>query len=169
MKILDVSDPLLREATTRIDLSNPPEYLYSFAKEMIDVMYKNNGLGLSANQVGKPYRMFVMRGSAEEGDFVVINPRIIEYGSEQVTLEEGCLSKPGFFVKIKRPRTIKVRFTVPSGESLTKVFDGLSARVFQHELDHLDGIVYTSRANRVHMEQAKSKYKKLMRQRKRAA
>jgi peptide deformylase len=78
-----------------------------------------------------------------------------------VTLEEGCLSYPNLFVKIKRPKSIKVRFTTPDGETSTKTFTGMTARVFLHELDHLDGIAHTSRANRYHLDQAKKLVKKM--------
>jgi peptide deformylase len=89
------------------------------------------------------------------------NPKIVDISSEMVYLEEGCLSYPNLWVKIKRPRRIKVRFTHPDGQTETRQFDGMSARVFQHELDHLDGIVHTKRANSYHLEQAKKLAKKL--------
>jgi peptide deformylase len=75
-------------------------------------------------------------------------------------MEEGCLSHPGLFVKIKRPRRIKVRYTEPNGHTTTRVFDGITARVFQHELDHLNGVNYQQRANKLHLEQARKKKKK---------
>jgi peptide deformylase len=78
-----------------------------------------------------------------------------------VYLEEGCLSYPNLWVKIKRPKKIKVRYTNPDGKTETRVFDGMSARVFQHELDHLNGILHIKRANRIHLDQAKKLAKKL--------
>ena len=91
----------------------------------------------------------------------VFNPRIVDISSEMVYLEEGCLSYPNLWVKIKRPKKIKVRFTNPDGQTETRVFDGMSARVFQHELDHLDGILHVKRANKFHLDQAKKLAKKL--------
>jgi peptide deformylase len=76
-------------------------------------------------------------------------------------MDEGCLSFPNLFLKIKRPRTIKVRFTKPNGDTETMKFDGITARCFLHELDHLNGIVFTSKANRYHLERA-MKYKKMI-------
>jgi len=93
----------------------------------------------------------------------VINPKIIDVSSEMVTLEEGCLSHPNLFVKIKRPKFIKVRFTHPDGTTETKKFDGITARVFQHEMDHLNGILHTKRANRYHLDQAKKLAEKINR------
>jgi peptide deformylase len=101
--------------------------------------------------------MFVMEG---EPAYACFNPRIVIPGDEQVTLEEACLTFPELYVKVKRAKTIKVRFQGPDGEVYTKTFSGLSARVFQHELDHLDGIVYYSRANVYHREQAFKKWKR---------
>ena len=74
-------------------------------------------------------------------------------------MDEGCLSFPNLYVKIKRPRTTKVRFTKPNGDTDTMKFDGMTARCFLHELDHLNGIVFTSKANPYHLEKA-MKYKR---------
>ena len=78
----------------------------------------------------------------------------------QIVLDEGCLTYPGLYVKIKRPQHVRVRFQTPNGETLTKQFTGMTARIFQHELDHLDGIVFYNKANRYHREQAMRKWKK---------
>jgi len=127
------------------------------AQSMVDFMRECNGIGLSANQVGLNHRMFVMEG---EPAFACFNPRIVEYGDEQVVLEEGCLTYPGLFVKIKRPKNIKVRFQGPDGVTYTKTFTGITSRCFQHELDHLDGINFFTRANTYHREQAFKKWKR---------
>lgn len=118
-------------------------------------MYDNNGIGLAANQVGIPYRIFAMRGYPE--NFVCVNPRIVNFSSQEIALEEGCLSFPNLVVKIKRPKEIRVRFQTPNGETITRMFDGMTARVFQHELDHLNGIIFYKRANRFHREKALKK------------
>jgi peptide deformylase len=120
-------------------------------------MYDSNGVGLSANQVGLPYRVFSMRGAPE--NFVCFNPKLVQPSEMEVILEEGCLTYQGLLVKIKRPQHIRVRFTTPNGETLTKQFTGMTARTFQHELDHLDGIIFYNRANRYHRDQALRKWK----------
>ena len=79
---------------------------------------------------------------------------------QEVLLEEGCLSFPNLFVKVKRPQHCRVRFTMPNGDTRTDTFTGITARAFQHELDHLDGIVYYTRANDYHREQAFKKKKR---------
>lgn len=158
--ILDHTDPILREEMPAFDFANPimdPVELYT---DLAETMRENEGMGLSANQIGVRTRAFVMRAEEIIG---VFNPRVVDVSSETVMLEEGCLSYPNLFVKIKRPKSIKVRFTTPDGETSTKTFTGMTARVFLHELDHLNGIAHTSRANRYHLEQAKKLVKKINR------
>ena len=119
---------------------------------MIETMYAAPGIGLAANQVGVPYRVFVMIGSP--ADYACFNPKIVGFSNEIVELDEGCLSFPNLFVKIKRPRDIRVRFTDYNGDVSTHTFTGMTARIFQHELDHLDGKLFYNLADRYHREKA---------------
>lgn len=158
LPILDRTNPILREVMPVFDFKNPvvdPGQLYT---DLAETMREHDGMGLSATQIGVRARAFVMRAEDIIG---VFNPRIVETTTETVMLEEGCLSYPNLFVKIKRPKSIKVRFTTPDGETSTKTFTGITARVFLHEMDHLDGIAHTSRANPYHLEQARKLVKKL--------
>lgn len=158
MKLVTPDDPTLVKVCEEFDFIHPPFEPIEFAKELVKFMYDSNGIGLAANQVGVPYRIFAMRGEPE--NFVCYNPRIVHRSEQEVILEEGCLTYPGLLVKIKRPQHIRVRFRTPNGETLTKQFTGMSARIFQHELDHLDGIVFYNKANRFHRDQAMRKWKK---------
>ena len=155
---MKLDDKYLLEECQKFDFSNPPFDPVQFAQDLVKCMYENNGMGLAANQVGYNYRIFAMRAHPE--NFVCFNPRIIQPSERDILLEEGCLSYPGLLVKIKRPEFIKVRFQTPNGETLTKQFIGISARVFQHEYDHLEGIRFYDKANRFHREQAMRKWKK---------
>lgn len=157
MKLIPHTDTLLHSVLDHFDFNNSPTDPEQLAMDLVEMMKKSGGIGLSANQVGLNYRVFAMDGSPEM--FVCFNPKIVMFGTETVTLEEGCLSYPGLLVKVKRPRDIKVRFTGPDGEIYTKTFTGITARVFQHELDHLDGITMLNRANRVHRDSALNKWK----------
>lgn len=159
MNLVKPNDPILTEKCQLFDFSNPPTDPIDLAKNLVKTMYDNNGIGLAANQVGIPYRVFAMRGHPE--NFVCFNPKIVQPSEMQVTLEEGCLTYPGLLVKIKRPQHIRVRFTMPNGETVTHQFTGMSARIFQHELDHLDGVIFYNRANRYHREQAFRKWRQL--------
>ena len=158
MKLVDHNDPILTRVCESFDFSNPPIDPIEFAKDLVKHMYDWNGLGLAANQVGLPYRVFAMRGSPE--NFVCFNPRIVDRTTEEVALEEGCLSYPGLLVKIKRPKSIKVRFAMANGDVRTDTFTGMTARIFQHELGHLDGEIFYNKASRYHRDKALEKWRR---------
>ena len=154
--LVDCNDPILKTELQPFDFSDPPVNPLDLVSDLAETMLTEGGIGISANQVGLPYRVFVMQ--AEEL-IPCFNPRIVDMSNETIVLEEGCLSYPGMFVKVKRPRRIKVRYADPNGKVVTRVFDGMSSRVFQHELDHLNGVNYQQRANRIHLDQARKKKK----------
>jgi peptide deformylase len=152
MELVKSDNLILKTMCNEFDFSNPSFDPIEFSKELVKFMYDNNGIGLAANQVGVPYRIFSMRGSPE--NFVCFNPKIVSFSDETIYLEEGCLSYPNLLVKIKRPRHIRARYQTPNGETRTDTFTGMTARVFQHEFDHLDGIIFYNKANRFHRERA---------------
>jgi len=158
--IVPATDPILRQKTEPFDFANPPCDPLDLVSNLAETMLSRNGMGIAANQCGLPYRVFVLKGVELMPCF---NPRIIDVSEDELMLEEGCLTHPGLFVKIKRPQVIKVRYALPNGEIVTERYQDLTARVFQHELDHLDGICPLSRASRIHLEQARNKAKKLLR------
>lgn len=158
MQLVKHNDPILITQCQPFNFQEPPFDPIEFSNELVKAMYEWNGLGLAANQVGVPYRVFAMRGQPQ--NFVCFNPRIVLPSAEQIILDEGCLSFPGLVVKVKRPRHIRVRFDTPNGDTRTETFIGMSARVFQHELDHLNGLLYFNKANRYHKEVALKKWKK---------
>lgn len=141
----------------KFDFSNPPFDPIQFAQDLVRTMYEHNGIGLSANQVGVPYQIFALRAAPE--NFVCFNPKIVMPSEETIVLEEGCLTYPGLFVKIKRPRHVKVRFQMPNGETRTETFTGMSARAFQHEMDHMEGKIFYNQASKYHKDQAIRRWK----------
>ena len=151
LNLVDRNDPILRKVAEPFDFSNPPTDPAQLYNDMGETMIAKKGLGLAANQVGLPYRFFVLTGEKVLG---VFNPKVVDFSPEMVIMNEGCLSYPGLVLKVKRPAHIRARFTMPDGQTTTMKFEGLSARCFLHELDHLDGIVHISRANAYHREQA---------------
>jgi peptide deformylase len=161
LKLVNQNDPILRQVIHPFDFSNPPVDPEWLSVKMVEFMRKNKGLGLSANQVGLPYRMFVLEG---EPAYACFNPRVIDISDEKVLLDEGCLSYKGLYVKIKRPRHVKVRFTGPNGETFTQKFTGMTARAFLHEYDHLEGKIFYTNANLVHRDRAFREWKKFQRQ-----
>jgi peptide deformylase len=159
LKLVSTDNPILREEMPAFDFENPPCNPIQLVKDLTETMIANKGLGLSANQCGLKYRVFVISSNPVIACF---NPKIVdETKLNTVLMDEGCLSFPNLFLKVKRPRTIKVRFTQPNGETITQKFDGITARCFLHELDHLNGILFTSRVNTFHLEQGMRYKKKL--------
>jgi peptide deformylase len=114
---------------------------------MLDLMYEAEGVGLAANQVDLPLRVFVANPSGERGEgeeLVLINPELqMPKGNE--TSQEGCLSMPGLYGQVKRPKSIRVSAYDLSGNPIECVVDGFLARVLQHENDHLDGVLFFDR------------------------
>lgn len=165
-------DPILREKIPDFDFKNPPVDPEVLAGELAEHMMGYGGIGLSANQLGLPYRVFAMRA---EPSYVCYNPRITAFSDqrEEILLDEGCLTFPLLFLKIKRPRFIRVRFQMPSGKWKTMRLDGMAARVYQHELDHLNGVLMTDHVSQLKLNRAKDKqmklFKKISRENKRRA
>lgn len=157
--LVDKNNDILYQKTERFDFTNPPIDPSELAHILAQTMIVNNGIGLAAPQVGLPHRAFVMMGKPI---FCCFNPIVVDTSSEQIYLEEGCLTFPGLIVKVKRPKMIRARYTEPNGQTVTKKFIGMTARVFQHELDHLNGILFTQRANSYHLEKAKKKKVKVL-------
>ena len=162
LQLVSKSDPILRQVCEPVDFEKPPFDLSEFAVELVKFMIDNRGIGLAANQVGVPYRIFAMKAAPQ--NFVCINPRVVMPSEETILLEEGCLSYPNLFVKIRRPRHVRVRFQMPNGEVRTEMFTGMTARCFQHELDHLDGKVFLEQAGEYHQRQAMDNARKLAKQ-----
>lgn len=132
-------------------------------KNMIALMHKNFGIGLAAPQTGSSYNMFVMRHSFL-GDIGVYKPEILEQ-QETIKMEEGCLTFPLLYFSVERPKKIKVRFTKTDGEKIVEMWmDGMDARCFMHEYDHLQGKLYLDYASDLKLKRAKHKRDKLLKQ-----
>lgn len=165
-QLVKSTHPLLTTELEPFDFDNPPIDPQELADHLIEVMDKHNGIGLSANQLGLPYRVFVMR---TEPRLVCFNPVITFQSDEQSVLEEGCLTYPSLYVKIKRSSRIRAKFIDVNGELQTEKFGGITGRCFQHEVDHLNGVVYLNRASNLNLQRAKRKLKLLRRKQKRIA
>jgi peptide deformylase len=148
LKIVKFPDPILRERMPEFDFSNPSLDPKQLEKDMIEVMLANDGIGLSANQVGIKARVFVM-GHRENPEVAqaFFNPIVIANTDAIADMEEGCLSFPGIYVNIKRPTAIKARWQNSQGEFEESEFDGYNCKCFLHELDHLEGIVFQDRVS----------------------
>ncbi|MDG2769783.1 peptide deformylase, partial [Vibrio parahaemolyticus] len=141
-------DPILRKKSKEVKLID--EKIIQLAQDMIETMRDANGIGLAAPQVGILKRIIVIEG--EDNPIIAINPKIV-YSEGEITDLEGCLSVPGFSGFVKRPEKITVEYTNEKNENIVIDVNGYFARVFLHEIDHLDGIVYIDVAEKIFREQ----------------
>lgn len=162
MKLVEETSAILRKATDPWDFSNPPTDPVALVRDMWDVMMTNRGVGLAAPQVGLPYRVFVMGDSSGYRE-ACFNPEIINQSEVCLSGDEGCLSFPNLSLTIPRPIFIDVRFFNEKGEMVVKRLDKLWARCYQHELDHLNGVVFVDRISRLKLQMAMNKRNKMKR------
>ena len=163
-ELVEEASQVLREPPPIFDFDNPPEDPKEIASKMAETMDKFGGLGLSANQCGLPYRLFVMRTMREGDEEATIesyfNPELVRVSQETDMMKEGCLSFPDIYLMIRRSKTIELKYQDASGESHQIMLEGLGARCVQHEMDHLNGIIFLQRASRLKIERALKARKK---------
>jgi len=131
---------ILREKTQPVDKIN--EKILNLAKDMIETIEQSDGIGLAANQIGRNLRMFILPKNLCEKQ-IFINPEIIKISKNTDTLEEGCLSLPGVFLPTERAKSLKIKAVDENNKKFKLKADDLLARVIQHEIDHLNGILIT--------------------------
>ncbi|MDO8684296.1 MAG: peptide deformylase [Armatimonadota bacterium] len=141
-EIVLYGDDILRKPTKPVDLSNSD--LKELIEHMIEVMREAPGVGLAANQVGIDKRLFVY--DVGEGPSAILNPKIIKQRGKEIATE-GCLSIPGLQGDVRRAAAVVVEGLDPDGNEVRVEADGLLARVFQHEIDHLNGTLFIDRAD----------------------
>lgn len=147
-----VGDPVLRQAA--VEVTDIDDRLVRLAADMLTTMYEAPGIGLAAPQVGVQKRMFVYDLHDEQGPHVIVNPVISEARGEWV-YEEGCLSVPGLSWEIVRPREVHLTGIDLDGTEVSFEADELLARMFQHEVDHLDGVLLLERLDPDQAKEAK--------------
>jgi len=158
-KLVSEDHPILKEVLPEFNFDNPPVNPNEFASTLVETCKLHRGFGLSANQCGFKHRVFVM--GAEENYVAFYNPKIVSYDGE-VHLAEGCLSFPFLGLHITRAAIIDVEYQDFNGIFRKTKFSGISARCFQHELDHMNGIVYTQIAKPMALQTGMKKRNKLM-------
>ncbi len=132
-------------------------------KQMCHFMLANNGIGLAANQIGITKRVFVIGSKSIPGfpePFAVFNPKILSVSDDQDLFKEGCLSFPGLWLNVKRPKKIQVEYQNSRGDVIEAEMDGLIARCFQHEFDHLDGVCFIDIVSPMKLQLAMKKLRK---------
>ena len=146
-QILYANDPRLRQKAKPVRLFGPA--LKALADDMLETMHAANGLGLAAPQIGLPQRLFTVHLPNNEEDpqsgkdYVLVNPHIAEAAADEVENVEGCLSMPTWFGRVVRPEWITVKARNLRGKPIRIRAKGYLARAFQHEMDHLNGVLFT--------------------------
>ncbi|MCB1195567.1 peptide deformylase [bacterium] len=152
-------DPILRANGTDVPRETIPSYT-ALVNEMFDIMYKAEGIGLAAQQIGLTDRITVI-DTRDSGQKVFINPVIIKHSDEMSVMEEGCLSFPNIRADITRPKRIELEYYDLTGTKIHCTLDDLLARVVQHEIDHLNGILFIDHMSPVKRMLLKKKLEKI--------
>lgn len=152
-EMLNDEIPLYRDELPNFEMSN-------LIKRLKMTMKLYGGIGLSANQCGIYERVFVI--GTDQFQIACINPKVLEVSQEINKDNEGCLSFPGLFLKVPRPISVHAEFMDEFGETRRMWLDGITARCYLHELDHMNGVKFTSKVGTVTMSQARRKQSKLM-------
>ena len=157
-KLLEPNNLILR---TRMESVSKDCDREKVRQDLIDSMEHYQGVGLSANQIGVSERVFIMYEDVNTRKILTcFNPKIVETSKEEISIDEGCLTYPGVWLKVKRPIAIKVEFEDEKGEKYERTLDGLSSRIFQHEYDHMEGTDFTQKVSRLKIERAMKKLNK---------
>jgi len=163
LPLYDERHPMMSQSIPEYDTRDlPNRHIESLIARLKITMKLYGGLGLSANQCGVFERLFILGHE----DFILscINPKVVEESKEMVREREGCLSFPGMFLTVERPSWIVAEFVTESGETQRMRLDGITARCYLHELDHMNGVTFTQRVGPTALMLAKKKQSKIMKQ-----
>ena len=159
--LIILPDPLLRQVSTPVERVDSD--LLRLADDMFETMYDAPGIGLAAVQIGVPRRLLVL-DVAKEGEEkqpqVFINPEILASSDDVSVYEEGCLSIPDYYAEVERPATVTVRYLDRNGQQQTLEADGMMATCLQHEIDHLNGVLFIDHISRLKREMVIKKFTK---------
>ena len=158
--LIESTNPLLRIKLSECSSDLDREKVES---QLIDSMKHYQGIGLSANQVGIMERVFVMYSDVKKGEIIsCFNPKIITQSDTEIVIDEGCLSYPGLWLKVKRPDGIEVEYEDKNGELQSKAMFGLECRIFLHEYDHMEGTDFTKKVSKIKLNRAKKRQSKML-------
>jgi peptide deformylase len=164
--LIILPDPVLRQVSKPAERVDAP--LLKLADDMLETMYDAPGIGLAAIQVGEPLRMLVI-DLAKEGEKpapqLFINPEIVETGEERSVYEEGCLSIPDYYAEVERAATVRVKYLDRDGKLQEIDAEGLLATCLQHEIDHLNGVLFIDHISKLKRDMVVKKFKKLAKDR----
>ena len=159
--LIILPDPLLRQVSKPIERVDAD--LQRLADDMLETMYDAPGIGLAAIQIGVPRRMLVIdvsREGEEKQPLVFVNPEVVASTDERSVYEEGCLSIPDYYAEVERPATVTVKYLDRDGKEQTVQADGLLATCLQHEIDHLNGVLFIDHISRLKRDMVIKKFTK---------
>ena len=162
--LIILPDPVLREISKPVETIDAS--VKRLATDMLETMYKAPGIGLAAIQVGVPLRMVVIDLAKEEepkAPQIFINPEVIHSAEERSVYEEGCLSIPEYYAEVERPAAVRVKFTDDGGKLREVEAEGLMATCLQHEIDHLNGVLFIDYISKLKRDMVVRRFKKLAR------
>lgn len=160
LPVYDDNHPMLLVDIPEYTLPLPNPTMNRLVQRLKMTMKMYSGIGLAANQCGVLERVFII--GTDQFQIACINPKVIKISEEMVNDREGCLTFPALFLTIHRPSWIEVEFTTETGEVKQMRLDGLTARCFLHELDHLNGVKFTSHVGKVSLQMAQQRAKKMI-------
>ena len=159
--LIILPDPVLRQASRPVERVD--EQLRGFARDMLDTMYDAPGIGLAAIQVGEPIRMLVIDLAKEDepkAPQIFINPEVLHQSEIRSVYEEGCLSIPDYYAEVERPAGVRVKFLDADGKEQEIAAEGLLATCLQHEIDHLNGVLFIDHISKLKRDRVIKKFTK---------
>ncbi|MCA9539387.1 MAG: peptide deformylase [Myxococcales bacterium] len=165
LEVLPYPNPFLRKRAQQVETFD--DRLRGLVADMEETMAERDGIGLAATQVGLDLRLLILSRYAFEGEegrdkpnLVVINPEVVWESDEKMVGEEGCLSFPGVFIQVERPRKVRIRAYDAAGEVYEIEGEGLGSRAILHEIDHLEGVVMIDRVSHLTRRRALKKHER---------
>ena len=159
-KLIEAENPIMK---VRLSGCSPDLDRNDVEEKLLDSMKNYNGIGLSANQIGIMERVFVMYSDVKKRETITcFNPKIVTQSDTKILMDEGCLTYPGLWLKVKRPDGIEVEYEDKNGEIQHQAMFGLECRIFLHEYDHMEGTNFTQKVSKIKLNRALKRRSKMV-------
>ena len=159
-KLIEAKNPIMK---VRLSGCSPDLDRDDVEEKLLDSMKHYNGIGLSANQIGIMERVFVMYSDVKKRETITcFNPKIVTQSDTKILMDEGCLTYPGLWLKVKRPDGIEVEYEDKNGEIQNQAMFGLECRIFLHEYDHMEGTNFTQKVSKIKLNRALKRRSKMV-------
>ena len=159
-KLIEAENPIMK---VRLSGCSPDLDRDDVEEKLLDSMKNYNGIGLSANQIGIMERVFVMYSDVKKRETITcFNPEIVTKSDTEILMDEGCLTYPGLWLKVKRPDGIEVEYEDKNGEIQNQAMFGLECRIFLHEYDHMEGTNFTQKVSKIKLNRALKRRSKMV-------